>query len=118
MNKNYLQLLIILLSFFLFPSCSEKDVSQNVIPEDMFIQFYADYMIVQEEISLNSLDSLQGKHRYDSLYKQYDLTPERVLQTREEYNKDLMKWQAVYEKVILRIDSLQQDETNKNKNKP
>lgn len=75
-------------------------------------------MIVQEEISLNSLDSLQGKQKYDSLFQHYNLSPKQVEETKKEYNKDLNRWQKFYDKVILRLESLQKPQANKSGNQP
>ncbi len=93
-------------------------MNQNLIPEETYVQFHADLMIVQEECMLNSLDSLQKKERFDSLYKSFNLTPEQIEQTKKEYNKDLKRWQLVYDKIILRLDSLQKTQSSKTEDKP
>ena len=88
-------------------SCSVKKEAHPPISDEKFIQFYADYLIVQDENYLGSKDSADAVRRFDSLYQYYHITKAQVDSTRSIYNNDLAKWQFIYEKAIARMDSLQ-----------
>ncbi len=104
MNR-FLYVLIPLLIFAL--SCSQKKEINPPIPDATFIDFYTDYMIIQDENKFFELDSLSSQKRFDSLYQHYGVTKQQVEATRTEYNKDLAKWQTTYEKIMVRIDSIE-----------
>ncbi len=99
----------------LFSSCSNQNTEKNLINEETFVQFTAEYFITQENNTLNSIDSLTGVKRLDSVYLKFNLTKEQIEATRQQYNNDLKKWQVVYEKVITEIESRQKETTQPQK---
>ncbi len=102
------RLRILFLFLFVFAlSCSQKKEIKAPISDEKFVNFYTDYMILQDENKFLALDSLASLKRFDSLYQVYGITKQQVETTRAEYNKDLGKWQSTYEKILARLDSLQ-----------
>ncbi|TAK64330.1 MAG: hypothetical protein EPO24_03425, partial [Bacteroidetes bacterium] len=99
--KSTFPLLLVLL--FVFCSCNQNRKSKDSIPDDRFINFYTDYLIVKEENTILSFDSLAATKRIDSIYNLHNLTKQQIEHARTEYNKDLARWQSIYEKVLENI---------------
>jgi len=89
-------------------SCSKKQQAASALPEDLFVRFYADKLIIQEESVLLHSDSTTTNHRIDSLYQAYNITSTQVQATIADYKTDVAKWKDFYDKVIQRLESLQQ----------
>jgi len=83
-----------------------------VIPEDTFVRFYADKLIMKEENVLLHSDSSTVQRRMDSLYQAYHTTPAQVQATVSDYKTDVMKWRDFYQKVDRRLDTLQRQASN------
>ena len=75
--------------------------------EERFVNFYADYLVLQEENRNHNLDSLTLHRRLDSLYQAHHFTREQLAATMTEYNKDALRWKEVYEKVVKRLETMQ-----------
>jgi hypothetical protein len=93
-------------------SCSKKQAGADVIPEETFVRFYADKLIMKEECVLLHSDSSTVQHRMDSLYQAYHTTPAQVQATVSDYKTDVMRWRDFYQKVDMRLDTLQRQASN------
>lgn len=90
-----------------FVSCT-KQTGESVNDSDKrFIAFFADYLIVQEENSIYSIDPTLARNRIDSIYTLHSYSRDEVDSLKVRYNHDLAKWQIIYERTIARIESLQ-----------
>jgi hypothetical protein len=100
---------------FAFISCSKNQSSKNNIAEQKLVWYYADVLILREEAKLRAMDSSTMKIRMDSLNQVYQINQEEIQTTLQNYKKDLTTWKGFYQKVIQRLDSLQQKELSRSK---
>ncbi len=94
-------------------SCHNDESVDLPIPENQFVNLYADMLIIREEAHFSLSDSLTTKLRIDSLYASYHVTDKQAEIAIQYYKKDLHRWKQFYENVIRRLDSLQQMETQR-----
>ena len=102
----------LLLTFVIFCSCivcscTDNSSSVPVIPEDQFVNLYADLLLLKQEGQLIHADSAQMKKRTDSLYTIYHVNNEQVEAALNRYKRSLKDWKELHEKVIKRLESLQ-----------
>ena len=98
-----------------FCSCRKNQSQIEIIPEEQFINFYSDLLIVREESILLRLDSLSLQHRIDSLYQKYQLDTSKVRITLENYKQDLDRWKEFHGRVTKRLEVIQREELSKPK---
>ena len=89
-------------------SCSRNyPVTVPKIPEDRFVDYYTSTLVVTQEEKLAGHDSLQVRHRIDSLQQRYQLNPDDIAQTIGYYHSDLNRWKALNLKIIKKLEDLQ-----------
>src|SRR5213594_2475428 len=98
---------LLLFSTFFLIVCTNKNERIPPIPEESFINLYADLLVIREESILAQADSIQERRQFDSLYASYHVTSEQFDLTLADRKKDLAKWREFYEKVSKRLESLQ-----------
>lgn len=107
-----LNLFVLVVGGLCFCGCSKKPAGGDVIPENTFVWFYADKLIMKEESVLLHSDSSTVQRRTDSLYQVYHITPAQVQATVSDYKTDVMRWRDFYQKVDRRLDTLQRQVSN------
>jgi len=88
-------------------ACSKRHGSGDVVDEETFVNYYSDRLVVIEENNLAHSDSLNSRHRLDSLLEAYQITPAQLQATITSYRGDIEKWKEFYDRVNKRLDSLQ-----------
>jgi hypothetical protein len=110
MKLSILSLFVLL---FILASCSKNNAGTPTVPEDKFIKFYSDLLILQSETVPPKPDSLRFKSRIDSLYHAYNLDTASVNSSIRYYNGDISRWKAFYEKVVKRMEVIIQEDTTR-----
>lgn len=98
-------------------SCSKNKAVTEVIPESTFVKFYADSLILSEEVKMTHADSTMFIHGLDSLYQKYNLNIEQIDRSYRYYKEDLIRWRDFYSKVIKRLEHLQQENLSQPNNR-
>ena len=106
---QYLAIILLLA----FASCKQNDNSQEPIPEEHFLPYYTDFLVLRQEGLLSGSDSLKMKSRVDSLNSSYGFSESRVETTLRWYRGDLSRWKNFYEQVIKRLEFAQQPDSTK-----
>ena len=106
--RTLLPILLIILS-----CCSRDEISQGVIPEDRFINYYADLLVVRQEGMMTGTDSIGMKSKVDSLNNAYAVSPDQVQTTLRQFKNNLPRWRTFYERVVKRLESLQLHDSTK-----
>lgn len=104
---------ISLICSLLILACGNNDSKGRPIPEEQFINLYADVLVLKEEHSLSRSDSIRMNDRLDSLYANYRTTPSEFDSTLQYYRKDLGRWKKLYEGVTKRLETIQQQDRPK-----
>jgi hypothetical protein len=100
-------------------SCSKKQPDSTTIPDDTFINLYADLQIIKEETNILAADSIYVNHKTDSIYSAYHVSGKQIESTLQHYKTDLSEWKLFHEKVIKRLETLRkEDKTDSMNNKP
>jgi hypothetical protein len=107
--KSLLTIPILLL--LLFSSCNRNDTSAQEIPEEKFVRFYSDLLILENEIKPAKPDTIAFKRRIDSLYHAYNIDSAAVDKTIKYYNGDIARWKGFYEKVTLNLQIISKMDT-------
>jgi len=94
-------------------SCIKENRQKSVLPDFVFVKFYADSLIASEEVKVGKMDSNHLKQKVDSLYKEYHLTSEQTATTLRYHQDNIERWQDFYAKVVKRLELLQQNELRK-----
>jgi hypothetical protein len=98
---------------FLVTSCTKENRQTNVLPDSIFVKFYADSLVVSEDVKVGKMDSNHLKQKMDSLYKEYNLTSEQTATTLRYHQDNIERWRDFYAKVVKRLELLQQNELHK-----
>ena len=96
-------------------SCTKNTTSNTTVAEQTLVHYYADMLILREEAKLWGIDSSLLNIRMDSLYQVYQMNHDQLQTALQNYKKDLTTWKGFYEKVIQRLDTIQQKELSKPK---
>ncbi|MBI1803804.1 MAG: hypothetical protein HY033_02320 [Ignavibacteriae bacterium] len=99
--------------FILFSSCSQYETPHNIIPEDRFVEYYSDLLVVRQEGIMASIDSIGMQTRVDSLNRAYGVSPDQVKTTLQLYKNNFPRWRSFYERVMKRLETLQRPDTAK-----
>jgi hypothetical protein len=91
------------LLLILFSSCSRNNTGEQAIPEEKFVKFYSDLLILENEIKPAKPDTVAFKRRIDSLYRAYNIDSAAVNKTIKYYSDDITRWKTFYEKVTLNL---------------
>ena len=92
-------------------SCSKQEPPRaGAIPEETFVNLYANVLITQEEGNLSGLDSVRTQARIDSICGTYHVSPEQFRSTLGGYRTDLARWRELNEKVSKRLEAFQREE--------
>jgi len=94
-------------------SCTKENRQTSVLPDSVFVKFYADSLIVSEEVKVGKMDSNRLKQKVDSLYKEYHLTSEQTATTLRYHQDKIERWRDFYSKIVKRLELLQQNELRK-----
>ena len=105
----------VLITFVLVLSCRNNNASKLSIPEEQFINLYADMLILREDENLSQADSLQRKRALDSLYASYKVSPSQFDASLQFYKNDLSRWKSFYEEVTQRLEAVQLEQRQKAK---
>lgn len=101
MNRNSFKILLsfLLITTFLFISCSEEEV----IPEEKFIRVYVDLMIVQDTTRTNPLplDSLKR-----IVFTKHEITSGLYDNTIAKYNSSPEDWEEFFNRAIAYLEEL------------
>ena len=90
-------------------SCNQRtSPSGTVLPDSVFVRYYADRMILEEDNRIQKHDSLLSLRRLDSLNSRYTITGAQADAQLNSYKTDLGTWKQFFERVSRRIESLQQ----------
>ncbi len=89
---------IILIFPLLFLSCSDKNIDRN-----KFINAYIDLRIAQDTLNQDSTNIQKLKAE---IFKRHGLTEKQYDETFNYYNEDPERWNAFYDSVIVRVDTL------------
>ena len=106
-------LLVILCSSVVVIGCTNDRSNVAAIPETTFVNYYTDWLILQEEAKISRFDSPTIQHKRDSLCQRYGVTQRQIDQTLHEHQQDLTAWRQFYDKVVKRLEQLQRLETTK-----
>lgn len=109
MRYHTLFFLVVFLSLY---SCSTQNEGSSSIPEETFIEFYSNYLVLQEQATLSGNSPEQTEQVVDSLYREYNVTEAEVQQTLEYYKKDLPRWKQLHEKTTKRLEELHREQIN------
>jgi hypothetical protein len=101
-------LLVFLFVSCCLASCSREPSHAFSIDPDTLAVIYANYLIVVQENQLMAVDSARAAERVDSLYSQHDIDAEKVRIALDEQRSDLDTWRTFNEKVVRRLEWLQQ----------
>ncbi|HUL42964.1 MAG TPA: hypothetical protein VLY03_01265 [Bacteroidota bacterium] len=93
--------------------CSPARMTPPPLPEDAFVRYYADRLILKNEGDIQAADSLTTVRRLDTLSQQYRFRPEQVNAALEYYRHDGERWAHFHELVSRRLEQLQQYELAK-----
>jgi predicted nuclease with TOPRIM domain len=95
MKNRYKIGFLLLITGFMFLSCSEK--------HDPFVDLYADIVIAQES----------GKTSYEEmrevrleLFKKYNMSEEEYKKRLDYYNQDPRRWKEFFDKVIAKVEKM------------
>lgn len=83
----------------MFLSCEEK----SPIPEDKFIQIYANLVSAPDSVSVDSLMFSEYKQK---VFSDFGYSEEDYEQTVQFYNRTPEKWDEFFKKVIKHIESI------------
>ena len=101
-----------LLLLLLAAGCSQPGPSSHPAASDsLFVNLTADRMIVQEESDIMRCDSAAARRRLDSLYRKYGKSAAEVAATTAHLQEKPEVWKDFYERVVHRIEILQQQES-------
>ena len=101
--------------FLVLSSCGRNAASPPQIPEEKFINFYADLMTLENQPAGPKPDTLAFRKSLDSLYRVYSLDSTSVRQNITYYNRDLDHWRDFYVKVIARLEKMSFADTTQHK---
>lgn len=105
----------LLVSIFIFAiignGCTQQQAKTSPIPEPIFVQLYADRMVLHEEGKIQDVDSLSQERHVDSVYRYYNVDRVQFQQTIEFYKQDLHRWKSLHDLVAKRLEELQQKES-------
>jgi len=92
-------------------SCSSEKSSEKVLPDSTFVKFFADSLIISDEIKIGRMDSSQLRIKIDSLYNKYRFTRDETAITLGYHQENIERWKTFYEKVIKQMELIQQIES-------
>jgi hypothetical protein len=78
--------------------------------DSLFVNFYADRLILTEEDNILRRDSSARENRLDSLRRVYHFSQAEVETTTASLQKDPGDWKEFYDRVVRRLEHLQQKE--------
>ncbi len=104
--------LLLLVSAFVLISCSGRSADARLVPEETFVRLYADVLVVREESLLRGAGAV-GPSLPDSLSRVYGIEGADFDYTLKAYQADLTKWKHLHEKVVQRLELLQQEMASK-----
>ena len=102
----------VLFGLFLL-SCSTRSVPSPPIPEESFVEVYAQLLVAREEARLLRSDSLAAASKLDTLYRHFGFTREQVEAALRYYENDLPRWSRMLDKVIQRLETPRRQEPPK-----
>ncbi|MFI5253337.1 MAG: DUF4296 domain-containing protein [Bacteroidota bacterium] len=102
MKILFLNLSVLLICF---SSCRLMENASPVIPEDKFVRFYSDLLIIQNVPASQKPDTAGFRKSIDSLYKAYYLDTAQVHRAIAYYNQDIARWQDFYTKVYKQLEA-------------
>ncbi|HYQ87938.1 MAG TPA: hypothetical protein VES59_11910 [Bacteroidota bacterium] len=94
-------------------SCSTGSVPPPPIPEESFIEVYAQLLVAREEARLLRSDSLAAASRLDTLYRNFGFTREQVEAALRYYENDLPRWSKMLDRIIRRLETPRRQEPPK-----
>ena len=109
--------LFVFIALFLFSVSCKKDAPvSGAIPEDRLVDLYSHALILQEEGKISGRDSTWIAERIDSFYRSENLNRNEIESALQHYKQELPRWREFYEKVVKKLERIQQQETTKPKN--
>lgn len=112
-RTTFMKNLIVLVLGCLILSCSQQQQTTNVIPEDQFVNIYAEYLIFKERCAASNVDSTTFVFKADSLYKSHNVSSEQMTATIEYYSENPEEWKAMNQKVLQRLEAIQKERAGK-----
>jgi len=101
------------LALFIGLSCAPDRLTPPPLQEDVFVRYYADRLILNNEAAIQGVDTLTVNHRLDSLSRQYSFHPDQITASLEYYRQNGERWAHFHELVSRRLEQLQQYELAK-----
>ena len=98
-------------------SCKEQS-KERTIPEDVLVDVYANTLILQEKRKMSGKDSLWLSGQIDSLYRSRHVERSEADSTIQDYQQELIRWKAFYEKVVIKLEAINQEEIAKPQSQP
>jgi hypothetical protein len=108
-----MKILILLLLSWVIVSCSQQRQTKDVLPEDQFVNVYAEFLILKERCSVSNVDSSSFVLKSDSLYKSHNVSAEQMKATIHYYSENPLQWITMNQKVIQRLEFLQKERAGK-----
>jgi len=90
--------------------CKGKNSEPITEIDTTVVNFYADSLVLSEEVKLSAFDSSLFANKIDSLYEIYGITREKVNTSIENYKKELSTWKSFYEMLVKRLEYLRTHE--------
>lgn len=84
--------------------CKEK--SSDIDIDSTIVNFYADSLVLSEEVKISGIDSTTFSYKIDSLYQLHSISREKVNIAIENYKKNLPTWKNFYEMLVKRLEYL------------
>jgi hypothetical protein len=88
-------------------SCKQSAKSTKPVPEEKFVAFYADLLILENDTAAIKSDPLELRRKTDSLYGLYEIDSVSVRRTMAAYNENNELWQEFIQKVMERLQKLE-----------
>jgi hypothetical protein len=105
-------LIVLLLGCFIV-SCSQQRQTKNILPEDQFVNVYAEFLILKEQCAAANVDSVSFVLKSDSLYNSHNVSAKQMKITIEYYSDHPEEWRTMNQKVIQRLEAIQKERTGK-----
>ncbi len=96
-----------------FFGCEAKRFTASGPYDPQAVRYYADMLILREELRLQGSDSVNTRIKNDSLCRSYGYTAGQAENIIGSYRSDIHTWKGFNELVIHRLDSLQRMEQSK-----
>jgi hypothetical protein len=111
MQKPELSLISIacIMLALLASSCSSPGPKPPAIPEERFVDCYAQLLVAHEEGVITSEDSLRMKARSDSLCASFGLTRTQVDEELRNYREDPARWKGILDRIISRLQVMEHE---------